>query len=253
MVACEHHRTRHAQRLQVGDGLRRIGLHLVGDHHMARIAAVDRHMRHGAHMTLAFLTHTDRGAHSLHHTLVAHANRMAIHHGLDTLSGHLLHIADGATVVLARISLTQGCGNGMGGIALHMGRQMQQPLGAELLGMHGAHGEYALGERARLVEHHRTSLGQRVHIVASLDEDALARRTTDAAKEGERHRDDQGTRTTHHKERQCAIEPHGEALGVALHEEGRNEGQGQRQHHHDGRINMGKLMDECLTLRLVLA
>ena len=58
-----------------------------------------------------------------------------------------------------------------------------------------------------LVKHHRLGLGQRLQIVAALDQNALLGGPADPAEKAERHRDDQRARARNHQEDQCALQP----------------------------------------------
>ena len=78
--------------------------------------------------------------------------------------------------------------------------------------MDSLHGKLSVGQRARLIEHHRVDLRQHVHEVGALDEDALARGAADAAKEREWYTDNQCARTRNDEEHQCSIEPCGEGF-----------------------------------------
>ena len=145
------------------------------------------------------------------------------------MTGNLLDIGDTATVVsFVGEGITQGSSDGVGGEVLHMGRQMQQFLFPNSLNffvfsnfltftsffpsMYGLDGKLAVGQGARLVEHHRVYLGQHVHVVAAFDEDAFARGSAQSAEERQWHADDQCTGTGHNEEDECAIDPRGKRL-----------------------------------------
>ena len=138
------------------------------------------------------------GTHLAHHLLIAHADAVAVDHGLHAIASHLLDVLDTAVVVFVGVGLAQSRGDGVCGESLHMGGEMEQFVGIHLIGVHGIHGKDTFGQCARFVKDHRRAACQHIHVVAALDEDAFARSPADTAKERQRHRDDQGARAAHH-------------------------------------------------------
>ena len=125
MIAGEHHRALYAETLQAGHRLTRVGLHLVGDDDMSRIASVDGDMHHGTHMSLTFHAAVHFGTHLAHHLLIAYADAVAVDHGLHTIASYLFDVLDAAVVVLVGIGLAQRRGDGVGGESLHVSREME--------------------------------------------------------------------------------------------------------------------------------
>ena len=134
-----------------------------------------------------------------------------------------------------------------------MGCQVQQIALVERVRMHGRDGEDAFGQRARLVEDDGPHAGEGVHIGGTLDEDALARSAADAAEEGERHADDQGTWTRDDEEHEGAVEPVGEGCGEMPREHRRQQCQCDGSEDDDGGIDACEARDERLAPRLVVA
>ncbi len=219
---------------------------------MPQVSPFHRHVDDGTRMRLTQRTLLDGGALGCHHLLVAHAHTAAIDRSPDALSGNLLHVFHLAAVGLVGISLTQGDGDGMGGIAFHVGGEVEQILLAHRRLMNSLHLEYSTRQRTCLVEDHRRQLVERIHIVAALDEDALTRGATNAAEEAQWHRDDQCARTAHHQEAQRTVSPCRQTGLVTAVEQWRNEGKAEGEKHHDGRIDAGETTDERLALRLIL-
>ena len=124
------------------------------------------------------------------------------------VSCYFLDIGDAAAVGgLVGEGVAQRGSYGMGGEMLYVGGEMEQLVLVNMVGMDGRDGKLSVGERARLVEDHGAELGEHIHVIGPLDEDALTRGSSDAAEEGERHADDEGARTTDHEEHQGAVNP----------------------------------------------
>ena len=134
---------------------------------------------------------------------------------------------------------------------LHVGGQMQQLLGVEVVGMDGLNGKLAPRERACLVEHHGIYVGQSVHIGTALDEYSLAGSTAETGKKGERHADNQCAGTRNDKEYKCAVEPYGERNGKSGGgKQRRHKSQKHCGNDHNGGICASKPCYERLTARL---
>ena len=76
-----------------------------------------------------------------------------------------------------------------------MGSKVQQMTLVALLGMHRSNRKLTTSQGSRLIEDHRSHLGQHIHIIGALDKDAFTRGTANAAKESQWHADDQGAGT----------------------------------------------------------
>ncbi len=76
-----------------------------------------------------------------------------------------------------------------------MRRKVQQLSLVEFVGMHRVHLELPLGEGSGLVEHYRAELREGVHVVRSLDENAVLRRAADAPEECQRDGNHEGAWT----------------------------------------------------------
>ena len=173
---------------------------------MACIRSIDGYVYDCAHVRAVVPLCSD----GLHHLAVAYAYEVVAHAGLDALSCNLFHIAQLAAVgSLVGEGIAQGGTDGVGREVFYVGGQMQQLVLVAGVGMYGSHGKLPVRQSARLVEDHRLQLCQHIHVVAALDEDAPSRGTADAAKERERHADDERTGTRHDKEQQGTVEPGG--------------------------------------------
>ena len=205
-VAGEHDGLRHALRLQRGNGSSAVALHLVIYNNVSGILAVHSHVDDGALVAMVALM--PLRADAVHHLRVAHAHHAATHAGTDALASHLRHVAHHTAVGgLVGEGIAQRGPYGVGAVVLHMGRQVQQLVRAVAVGVYGLHHKLAMGQRARLVEHHGAHAGQHVHVVGTLHQDAAARGSADAGKERQRHADDQRTGTADHQEHQRTVEP----------------------------------------------
>ena len=88
---------------------------------MSGIRAVYGNMDDGAHL----MTLVPSGTDAFHQLGVAHIHGPAVHCGLHSLAGNLLHILHAATVILVAERRLQRNGYRMCGIAFHMGSEMQ--------------------------------------------------------------------------------------------------------------------------------
>lgn len=95
--------------------------------------------------------------------------------GTDTLSCNLLYFANLASVgSLFGECVSKSYADGVGGVVLHMGSQMQQLLLIADVWMDGCDGKLSVGEGASFVEDHGRQIGKDVHEVGTFDENALA-------------------------------------------------------------------------------
>lgn len=165
--------------------------------------------------------------HFVHHLGVSHANEVSVDASADAIARQFFNVGRCATVGgFLREGRAEGFGDGVRGEVFHMGGQMEKFFLIERFGMDGLNGKNALGEGAGLVEGHRADIGQGIHIAASLDEDAPSRCTAKAAEEGQRHTDDEGTRTGDDQEDERTVEPQGEGRPITIaNEQGRHKGQ----------------------------
>ena len=106
------------------------------------------------------------------------------------MAGGLLNVLNGAVVLLVGIGVSERHGNGMGGVALHMGGKVQKFLPVQFLGMDSSDFEDAFRKGACLVKDHGFQFGQGVQKVGALDEDTLSGGSAKASEEGQRHGDD---------------------------------------------------------------
>src|SRR3712207_9336277 len=98
------------------------------------------------------------------------------------------------------IGVFQAHGDGVGGVSLHVGCQMEQFLGVDVVGMYCFDSEIAVRQRSRFVENNGRSLSQRIHEVAALDENTVARGAANAREERQGHRYYQCTRARYRSE-----------------------------------------------------
>ena len=182
-----------------------------------------------------------------HQTLVACQHGLAIHLDPQTTACQFLHLGHPVTVRGTTPGGENGAGNGVGGELLGLGGQFQQ-----LLLTHPHRGDFgdsktALGQGARLIKDHRVRLGQRLQIVAALDQDALAGGSADTAEEAEGDGDDQRAGAGHHQEVQRPQYPG--APGTQPHQGGQH-GKGYGAQHHGGGVIPGEFRNKVLRLGL---
>ena len=147
----------------------------------------------------------------IHHLIISHAHQLVAHLCTNALSGYFLNVLDTATIgSLVREGIAKGSANRVGREMLHMSSKVKQLMLVAGIRMNGRHAELTVGKRTGLVEDHSAHLCQYVHIAGTFDEDALARGSADAAKEGEWNTDHQCTRTADHQEGEGTVEPGGE-------------------------------------------
>ena len=116
---------------------------------------------------------------------------------------------------------------------------------------HAAHGKFAQGQGAGLVEHHGFGGAQPVHHVAALDQNAVAGRAANAAHKTYRDAEHQCAGAAHHQEHKPPVQPVAE--GGPAGEKGRHKHDQRRKRHDRRRINPGELGDELFRLRLFVA
>ena len=219
---------------------------------MASIATINSYMYDCPGMALTSFAGVQSRSLCLHHTLIAHGYPVAIDIGDNALAHYLVDMVCRTTIAHVLICALKGNSYGMVGKMLHMGSEVEQLFLTQLVRMDGLNSKSSLGQCACLVEDHSVNMGQSIHIIATLDEDALATCATNATEERQRNGDDQGTRTTHDEEGQRTIEPGGKRIGVARIETRGNKGEHKGRYDNEGCIDAGKTTNKRLTLRLVL-
>ena len=150
----------------------------------------------------------------------------------------------------------------MGAEAFGQRGQLQQLPLVNFLGVHCGHGEGALGQGAGLVKDHNARLGQRLQIVAALDQNAVLGGAADAAEEGQGNGDHQGAGAGDHQEDQGPLHPHHPLAFGQSGQKAKTQGvirqlahrgqdrQSQRREHHRRGIVPGKFGDEVFRLGL---
>ncbi len=164
-VAGEHDGLSYTGGLQVPDGLGSVRLHLVGDDDVTQIGALGGHVDRGAHLVAG----VPGDAELIHQLSIAHPDGYAVHLGLNALARALLHAGHPAPVQLHAPGLPDGAGNGVVGVGLGQGGQLQQMLFGALVGVDGGDVEHTLCQSAGLVKDHNFRVGQGLQVVAALD------------------------------------------------------------------------------------
>ena len=171
----------------------------------------------------------------------------AIDLGLHSLAGKLLHIFHLAVVLLTGVSGSQGGGNGMVGVAFHMGRQMQEFFFAYLLGVHSGDLKGSLGQGACFVEDHRVHLGEGFQIVGALNQHTCPAGAAETCKKGQGDADDQGAGAGDNQEDQGSVYPGAPAGFRAPNQQicqRGQESQGYGGSYHGGGVDPGKAGDK---------
>ena len=150
---------------------------------MAQVLALGGHMDGGADLVAGVPLDADL----LHELVVAGADELPVHPGADAAAGELLHIGDAAGVQGRVIGVPERAGDGVVGVRLRQGGQLQKPGLRALVGVDGSHVEHALGQGAGLIKNDYLRVGEDLQVVAALDQDALLGSPADAAEEGEGH------------------------------------------------------------------
>ena len=223
---------------------------------MSAVGAVVGHVDHGAHMVAG----GEGDAKTLHQLFVAHGGGDTVQPGDDAVAADLLHVGDAAQLHVTAIRLHNAAGDGMGGMALHMGGDFQHLFPLPGAVMHRFHGEIALGDGAGFIKGHSGNAGQGFQEIGAFDQNALAACATQRGKEAEGDADDhragaaddqEGTGTQH------PVAPQGAEGGVARQTDACKSAEQWRKHRQrqssiadDGGIVMGKAGDEILRHRL---
>ncbi len=133
-------------------------------------------------------------------------------------------------------------GNGMGGLLLAVGANLQQLVAAHDF----LHGKVALGDGAGLIHDDGLDLAHGLHGLAALKEDPPLAARADTGEEGQRHTENQRAGAAHDQEGQSGVHPFAPVAG----DEG---GDDRRQHggaYYDGGVDPGKAGDEAVDLGL---
>ncbi len=186
----------------------------------------------------------------LHQLGISGQHRHTVNHRLDAVTGDLLHIGNAAVVDFLPIGFLDGQRDRVIGIVLRIRRQFQQFLVLHTVGMNFSNGKGAFCQSAGLVEHNSFRVGQRLQVVAALDEYADLGRAANTAEEAERNRNHQRTGAGNDQEGQGPVNPNAERL--PCHQR-RQDSQGEGGEHHHWRIVSGKAGDEVFHLSLFIA
>ena len=247
-IAGEHHGFFDAaclQRLQGGLG---VGLQLIADQHIARIAPVDGNVYHRAGGGGGIAGN----AQLIHQAGVACGNAPPVHKGGKAVAAHLVHLAHTALVNGLAVSLAQALADGVARVAFgQRGGFQQLGLGAAHR-VQAAHLKHALREGAGFVEHDGFGFGKGFQIVAALYQNAHAAGPANAAEKGKRNADHQRTRAADDQESERPEDPAAPRRRAARKqtEHRRDQGQRQRAAAHGGGVVAGKLGDKVFGLGL---
>ncbi|CUP90574.1 Uncharacterised protein [Flavonifractor plautii] len=245
-VAGEHNGLADPRRLQGGDALGGVGLHLVRDDDVAQIDPLGGHVDGGAHSVAGVPGH----ACSVHQLVVSDTDLHAVHRGLHALTGDLLHAGHPAGVQLGAVGLPQGLGDGVFRPAFRQRGQLQQLGLRALVRVDGGDVEHPLGQGAGLIEYQNLGICQDLQVIAALDQDAGLGGPADAAEKAEGHRDDQGAGAGDHQKDEGAVETVGPG-----HQAQQRRQRGQKDggdDHHRG-VVPGEFGDKVLGLGLLAA
>ena len=171
---------------------------------MTGIFAIHRHMYNRACKMTVMPFNTQ----IIHHLRISHTDNPAGNLSPYATSGNLLHIRNLASVsIFLRKSTTQSCTYGMSREMLHMRSQMQQFPLIEIRRMNSLDLELAISQCPCLIEHDHSQIRQRIHIIASLYQNSLPRRSTKTTEKRQRHTDYQRTRTRHYQKNKSTVQP----------------------------------------------
>ncbi|CUN71746.1 Uncharacterised protein [Flavonifractor plautii] len=211
---------------------------------MAQVDPIGGHVDGGAYPVTGVPAHAD----VLHQLVVAGADLAAVHCGPHAPAGQLLHIGYPGGIQFLAVGLLERAGDGVVGVALRQGGQLQKLRLAAVVGMDGGDVKHAAGQSAGLVKDHEFRFGQYLQIVAALYQNTVFRGPADAAEEGQGDGDDQGAGAGDHQEVQSPLD------GVHPLDGGKQGGQEGQSHggqHHGGGVVPGELGDEVFCLGLL--
>ena len=240
LVSGKHHGPGNTGGLEGVDAFGRIGLDAVADDDVAQVLAVHSHVDDGSFL----LAGVPIGAFGLHQLAVTDGYPFAVHLRHHPVTGGFFDPLHRAVVLLVRIGVFEGHGDGVGGVTLYVGGHMQQLLLVHNFRMHGRYFKHTFGKGSGLVKDHGLHLGKGVQKIGALHQNTLAGCPSKASKEGERDRDDQGAGTGDYKKHKSSVDPGGPFAGNKAGNNGYQNGQG----HHNGRIDAGELGNETLAL-----
>ena len=203
LIPGEHDCTRHAQGFQLRNRFRGAFLHPVCNHDVPHIYAIQSHMDNGTLTVARPAFHMHIG----HQALIPRIYRPAVHQGMDTSAGNFLHIGDTAFVQRTVPCGTKRRRDGMVGIAFCQSGQLQQLFFRNLVGMNGGYFKGTAGQRPGFVKHRNVCLGQLLQIVGTFNQHPPPGCAAHAAKESQRHGDNQRAGAGNHQERQRPLDP----------------------------------------------
>ena len=160
----------------------------------------------------------------------------------DPLAGYLLCLGDHGGVDLLSMCPPDGFRDGVVGDRFRHGGHLQQLILGTVHGMHLHHIEPPLGERPRLVEHHRVRLGEGLQVVSALHEDPQFGCGPYAAEVSQGYGDHQCTRAGDDQERERPVYP---CRHILAKEDGDHRDH-DRTCDHDGCVVPCELRDEPL-------
>ena len=217
---------------------------------MSGIDAINSNMDNGTNHVVALLAFMELNTNTTHELIIAHGHMLAVDISLNAIAGNLTDILDLTTVLLIRVSLTQGSGYWVGGEPLDMGGKVKEFLLVHLIRVDSLNGKNSFGQGTCLVEHHSAHLRQSVHIVSTFYKYTVTAGSANTAEECQRNGDNQCARATDYKECQRTVDP---VSPSATQNQWRDNGKGNSRENNNRGIDMGELADECLTFRLIVA
>ena len=202
-VAGEHDGLRHADPAQGGDRLAGVRLLHVGDHDVARVDAVERHVEDGPDAVAGHVVHRQLS----HELLVPDGDGVAVDRRADALAAALLDVGHAAAVDGLAVGALEALADGVRRGALGQRGVFDELLRRDRVVVDRADLEDALGQGAGLVEDHGVGLREDLEVVRALHQHALAARAAEAREEAQRDADDQGARAADDQEGQGAVDP----------------------------------------------
>ena len=247
IVARQHDGFPDAGLFQSGDRLFRMLFQFIRNDDVSGVLTVDRHMDDGADAVAV----QERDAQARHEAVVAGGDLVSVHHRGDAVAADLLHVRDQGRVEFFAVSCQDALRNGVRRVTLRVRGQPEEFLVFEFAVVDAGDREVPAGQRAGLVEDDRLDVGEGLHVVGALDEDARVGRAADAAEEAQGHGDDDGAGTADDEEGERPVDPLGPER-VEVHRE-TDQRRGERQKHggcnDGGRIVLRELRDEVLRFR----
>ena len=170
------------------------------------------------------------------------------------MTSDFFHIGHRTTVgCLVGKRIAESGGNRMSGKMFHVCCKMQQMMFVAYFRMNRLDCELAVGKRSRLVEHHRTDVRQRFHIIRTFYKNAVSRRSANSTEKRQRNANNQRTRAGNNQKRQRPIKPSGKFSREIARNYWWHKGKRQCCKHHHRRVNSSKFRNECLAFRFAFA